>query len=47
MVGATASGLTTSGKSIFAQTFYAALVNFIGLSLFILSAAPVSGGHLK
>ena len=47
VVGATASGLTQSGQSVFAQTFYAGLVNFIGLSLFILAAAPVSGGHLN
>ena len=47
MVGAAASGLTTSGQSLFAVSLYAALVNLIGLTLFIYSAAPVSGGHLK
>ena len=46
-VGATALGLQNSGQSVYAQTLYASLVNFVGLSLFILSAAPASGGHLK
>ena len=47
VLGATASGLTAMDMSPFAVTLYAALVNVIGLSLFIFSAAPASGGHLN
>ena len=47
VLGAASSGLTISEQSVFANTLYAALVNWIGLTLFVFSAAPVSGGHLK
>jgi len=45
--GAGASGLTMQTQSQFASTLYAALFNFTGLTLFIYSAAPASGGHLN
>lgn len=47
--GAGASGLTMLPPSIslFAATLYAALLNFVGLTLFIFTAAPASGGHLN
>ena len=45
--GAAASGLTTVSQSPFAVTLYAALINTIGLTLFIFAAAPASGGHLN
>lgn len=46
-LGSLSSALTISGQSTFAIALYAALGNWVGLSLFILSAAPVSGGHLN
>ncbi|KAK1808885.1 hypothetical protein LTR12_016750 [Friedmanniomyces endolithicus] len=48
-LGAGASSLTTLGPSTsqFAATLYAAAFNVIGLTLFIFSAAPASGGHLN
>ena len=45
--GAGASGLTTLDLPSMAITLYAALLNVIGLTLFIFSAAPASGGHLN
>lgn len=45
--GAGASGLTTLGASPMATTLYAALLNFVSLSLFVFAAAPASGGHLN
>ncbi|TKA42076.1 hypothetical protein B0A55_13121, partial [Friedmanniomyces simplex] len=47
--GAAASGLTMLPPSIslFPATLYGALLNVIGLTLFIFSAAPASGGHLN
>ena len=45
--GAVASGLTTLSQSAFAITLYAALVNTVGLTIFIYTAAPASGGHLN
>ena len=47
LLGATASGLTTLNLNPMAITLYAALTNLVGLSLFIFSAAPASGGHLN
>ncbi|KAK0937567.1 hypothetical protein LTR29_010900 [Friedmanniomyces endolithicus] len=48
-LGAGASGLAMLGPSTsqFAATLYAAAFNVIGLTLFIFSAAPASGGHLN
>jgi len=46
-LGAGASGLTTLQVSPMAISLYAALLNFVGLSLFITAAAPASGGHLN
>lgn len=45
--GAGASGLTAQEISPFAGALYAALLNIIGLSIFIFTAAPASGGHLN
>jgi hypothetical protein len=45
--GAAANGLTLLDVSPIATSLYAALVNWVGLSLFILTAAPATGGHLK
>ena len=45
--GAASNGLVVTGQSPIVASLYAALVNWIALSLFILSAAPASGGHLK
>ncbi|KAK5728208.1 hypothetical protein LTR17_012113 [Elasticomyces elasticus] len=47
--GAGASGLTQLSPpvSVFAATLYGALLNSIGLMLFIFSAGPASGGHLN
>ncbi|KAK3673850.1 hypothetical protein LTR78_006405 [Recurvomyces mirabilis] len=45
--GAGASGLTMQTQSQFASTLYAALFNVVGLTLFIYSAGPASGGHLN
>jgi glycerol uptake facilitator-like aquaporin len=46
-LGAGASGLTTLQVSPMAISLYAALLNSAGLSLFIFTAAPASGGHLN
>jgi hypothetical protein len=46
-LGAGASGLTTLQVSPMAISLYASLLNFVGLSLFIMAAAPASGGHLN
>lgn len=46
-LGAGASGLTTLQVSPMAISLYASLLNFVGLSLFIIAAAPASGGHLN
>lgn len=46
-LGAGASGLTTLRVSPMAISLYASLMNFVGLSLFIMAAAPASGGHLN
>lgn len=46
-LGAGASGLTLLRVSPMAISLYAALLNAIGLSLFIFAAAPASGGHLN
>lgn len=46
-LGAGASGLTTLRVSPMAVSLYASLLNFVGLSLFIMAAAPASGGHLN
>jgi len=46
-LGAGASGLTTLQVSPMAISLYASLLNFVGLSLFIITAAPASGGHLN
>lgn len=46
-VGAGTSGLTTVNASPLAISAYAALVNFVSLSLFVFAAAPASGGHLN
>lgn len=45
--GAGASGLTTLTVSPMASALYASLLNTVGLSLFIYSAGPSSGGHLN
>ncbi|EMC97689.1 hypothetical protein BAUCODRAFT_147735 [Baudoinia panamericana UAMH 10762] len=45
--GAGASGLTSIDASPLASTLYAALLNFVGLTLFVFAAAPASGGHLN
>ncbi|GAM89122.1 hypothetical protein ANO11243_071570 [Dothideomycetidae sp. 11243] len=47
LVGAVASGLTTSGQSTFANSLYGALVSTAGLSLFTYALGPVSGAHLN
>lgn len=41
------SGLTAYGIAPFASSLYAGLGNSLGIALFILSGAPVSGGHFK
>ncbi|KAK3100870.1 hypothetical protein LTR53_018875, partial [Teratosphaeriaceae sp. CCFEE 6253] len=48
-LGAGASGLTQlpPSVSIFAITLYAALLNAVGLTIFIFTAGPASGGHLN
>lgn len=46
-IGAGASSLTTLQLPSMATTLYAALLNFIGLTLFIFTFAPASGGHLN
>jgi glycerol uptake facilitator-like aquaporin len=46
-LGAGASGLTTLRASPMAISLYAALLNTVGLSLFIFAAAPASGGHIN
>ncbi|KAM0715336.1 hypothetical protein Q7P37_008834 [Cladosporium fusiforme] len=45
--GAGASGLTILDAPPMAITLFAALLNFVTLSLFIFAAAPASGGHLN
>lgn len=45
--GAGASGLTTLELPSMAVALYAALLNVVGLTLFIFAAAPASGGHLN
>lgn len=45
--GAGASGLTSLNASPMATSLYAALLNFVSLSLFVYAAAPASGGHLN
>lgn len=47
MLGAAANGSILAGVSPFAATIYSAIASWIGLTLFIYAAAPVSGGHLK
>jgi glycerol uptake facilitator-like aquaporin len=46
-LGAGGSGLTAVTNSQMAVTVYAAFLNLVGLTLFIFSAAPASGGHLN
>ncbi|QIW97353.1 hypothetical protein AMS68_002871 [Peltaster fructicola] len=45
--GSTSTGLTGLPQSVFAQALYAALVNWLGLSIFTLALAPITGGHLS
>lgn len=43
LLGAMSSGLTAYGISPFASALYGALGNGLGIALFILSGAPVTG----
>lgn len=47
LLGAGSAGLSSLDASPIALTLYASLMNFVGLSLFIYAAGPVSGGHLN